>query len=69
MESRDFTGGKATALMEELRKQGAVFIKHASELPTLVNACHDLNGKKEIPGHTKNITKEIVQSTHQKEQN
>ena len=73
IESRDFTGGKATALMEELRKQGAVFIKHASELPTLVNASHDLmelqkNGHKEIPGHTKNVTKEIIQPTHCKEQ-
>ena len=74
IESRDFTGGKATALMEELRKQGAVFIKHASELPTLVNANHDLmelqkNGHKEIPGHTKKVTKEIIQPTHRKEQN
>jgi iron complex transport system ATP-binding protein len=74
IESRDFTGGKATALMAELRKQGAVFIKRASELPTLVNANHDLmelqkNGQKEIPGHTKKVTKEIVQTTRRKEQN
>jgi iron complex transport system ATP-binding protein len=73
IESRDFTGGKATALMAELRKRGAVFIKHASELPTLVNANHDLmelqkNGQKEIPGHTKKVTTEIMQPTQHKEQ-
>ncbi|MGA2385304.1 MAG: ABC transporter ATP-binding protein [Candidatus Bathyarchaeia archaeon] len=73
IENRDFTSGKAAALMEELRKHGAVFIKHASELPTLVNANHDLmelqkNGQKEIPGHTKNVTKEIIQPTKCKEQ-
>jgi len=72
IEGRDFTGGKATALMEELRKNGAFFIKHASELPALVNACHDLmelrkNGHKEIPGHTKNAAKELVQP-YRKEQ-
>jgi iron complex transport system ATP-binding protein len=66
IEGRDFTGGKATTLMEELKKNGAVFIKHASELPALVNASHDLmelkkNGHKEIPGHTKNVAKELVQ--------
>ncbi len=73
IESRDFTGGKATALMEELRKRGAVFIKHASELPTLVNANHDLmelrkNGHKEIPGHTKKVTTEIIHPSPRKEQ-
>ncbi len=40
IESRDFTAGKATALMAELKKAGAIFIKHPSELPTLVNATH-----------------------------
>jgi iron complex transport system ATP-binding protein len=74
IESRDFTGGKATALMTELRKQGAVFIKHASELPTLVNANHDLmelqkNGQNEIPGHTKKVTSEIIRPKQHKEQN
>ena len=71
---RDFTGGKATALMNELKKHGAVFIKHASELPALVNAKHDLmelqkNLETEVPGHTKKATKEIMQPTHHKEQN
>ena len=74
IESRDFTSGKATALMAELRKQGAVFLKHASELPTLVNANHDLmelqkNRQTEIPGHTKNVTKGIIQPTKCKEKN
>lgn len=73
IESRDFTGGKATALMEELKKHGAVFVKHASELPALVNANHDLmelrkNGQKGIPGHTKNVSNEITQSPCSKEQ-
>jgi hypothetical protein len=59
--------------MAELRKRGAIFIKHASELPTLVNANHDLmelqkNGQKEIPGHTKKVTTEIMQPTQHKEQ-
>ena len=44
VESRDFTGGKATALMEELKKNGAIFLKHPSELPTLVNAAHEFVG-------------------------
>ena len=71
LESRDFTAGKATALMEEMRKQGAIFIKHPSELPTLVNATHDLmkpnkSGQMEIPGHTKKITKEIAQQSLRK---
>jgi len=72
IEGRDFTSGKATALMEELKKNGAVFIKHASELPALVNASHDLmelrkNGHKEIPGHTKTAAKELFQP-YRKEQ-
>jgi iron complex transport system ATP-binding protein len=72
MESRDFTGGKATALMGELRKYGAIFIKSPSELPTLVNATHDLielrkRGQMEIPGHTKNVTGEILQPSRHKE--
>jgi cobalamin transport system ATP-binding protein len=58
IEVRDFTGGKATALQSELKKNGAIFVKHPSELPTLVNATHDLmklreNEKIEIPGHMK----------------
>jgi iron complex transport system ATP-binding protein len=72
IESRDFTAGKATALMAELRKQGAIFIKQPSELPTLVNATHKLmkpnkSGQMEIPGHTKQITEEIAHHPHRKE--
>ena len=65
VESRDFTGGIATTMMAELKKYGAIFIKHPSELPTLVNASHDrmeLNkpAQTEIPGHIKNGSKEII---------
>jgi cobalamin transport system ATP-binding protein len=60
IQSRDFTGGKATALLSELRNAGAIFVKHPSELPTLVNRSHDNNElanrcQTEIPGHTKRI--------------
>jgi len=72
IEVRDFTGGKATALMAELRKHGAIFIKHPSELPTLVNATHDLmelrkHAQTEIPGHLKNEPKAITEPTGRKE--
>jgi iron complex transport system ATP-binding protein len=72
IESRDFTGGIATAIMVELRKHGAIFIKHPSELPTLVNATHDrieLNKhvQTEIPGHMKDELKEITQHADHKE--
>lgn len=58
---RDFTDGKAAALMAELRANGAIFIKHPSELPTLVNATHDLIelrkcGNIVLPGHTKDAS-------------
>jgi cobalamin transport system ATP-binding protein len=58
IEERDFTAGKATALLSELKKRGAIFINHPSELPTLVNASHDKmelckHKQTEIPGHTK----------------
>ena len=74
IEARDFTGGKATALMQEVKNYGATFIKTAAELPTLMNARHDLmelqkSGQKEIPGHTKNVTKAIVQPARSKEKN
>ena len=73
IESRDFTSGKATALMEDLRKAGAIFIKHPSLLPTLVNATHAkmelLKCQDEIPGHMKDIPKEITQTADQKEKN
>ena len=58
IESRDFTGGKATAMLTELRNSGAIFVKHPSELPTLVNRSHDKmelakQTLTDIPGHTK----------------
>jgi iron complex transport system ATP-binding protein len=58
IESRDFTGGKATAMIAELRNIGAIFVKHPSELPTLVNRSHDKmeltkQAITDIPGHTK----------------
>jgi iron complex transport system ATP-binding protein len=58
IESRDFTGGKATAMLSELRKKGAIFVKHPSELPTLVNRSHEkMELEKrcgaDISGHTK----------------
>jgi iron complex transport system ATP-binding protein len=58
IETRDFTGGKATSMLAELKKSGAIFVKHPSELPTLVNRSHDKmeiekRCKTEIPGHVK----------------
>jgi iron complex transport system ATP-binding protein len=58
---RDFTDGKAAALMAELRANGAIFIKHPSELPTLVNATHDLIELRKseniiLLGHTKDAS-------------
>jgi len=71
IESRDFTGGKATSLMTELKKTGAIFIKHPSELPTLVNATHAkmelLKHPPKIPGHMKDAPKIITQTSNQKE--
>jgi len=71
IESRDFTGGKATALMVELKKAGAIFIKHPSRLPTLVNATHAkmelLKRQEEIPGHMKDTPKANIQTADQKE--
>jgi iron complex transport system ATP-binding protein len=69
VENRDFTNGKATSLLADLKKYGAVFIKHPSELPTLVNATHDLielckKGQVEIPGHTKDTAKIVLGSSH-----
>jgi iron complex transport system ATP-binding protein len=71
IDERDFTGGKATALLEELRKRGAIFINHPSELPTLVNASQDKielckHKQTEIPGHTKKEPKPI-EITNRKE--
>jgi len=58
IETRDFTGGKAAAMLKELKDCGAVFVKHPSELPTLVNATRDKMelakiARTEVPGHTK----------------
>jgi iron complex transport system ATP-binding protein len=73
IESRDFTAGKATALTTELKKAGAIFIKHPSELPTLVNATHAkmelLKHQPEIPGHIKDSPNAIAQAANQKEVN
>jgi iron complex transport system ATP-binding protein len=71
IESRDFTGGKATALMIELKKAGAIFINHPSELPTLVNATHAkmelLKYQPKIPGHMKDAPQIITSTSSQKE--
>jgi iron complex transport system ATP-binding protein len=73
IESRDFTNGKATALMADLKKAGAIFIKHPSRLPTLVNATHAkmelLRRQDEIPGHMKDAQKTFMQTSNQKERN
>ncbi|MCW3983931.1 MAG: ABC transporter ATP-binding protein [Candidatus Bathyarchaeota archaeon] len=57
IESRDFTGGRATALMRDLKVGGAVFVKHPSDLPSLLNVSKDkLAGLLEhtaLTGHVK----------------
>jgi iron complex transport system ATP-binding protein len=63
IEVRDFSNGRATAMFDDLKKHGAIFIKHPSELPTLVNATHKTlelckNEQTEIPGHMKPVIKE-----------
>jgi iron complex transport system ATP-binding protein len=73
IDARDFTGGKATALMSELRNHGAIFIKSPSELPTLVNATHDTmelrkHAQTEIPGHVKSAPEAVSQHVKRKEQ-
>jgi iron complex transport system ATP-binding protein len=65
IEERDFTNGKAAALFANLRLHGAIFIKHPSELPTLVNATHELmelqkKAPTEIPGHTRDAAKIVI---------
>ena len=69
VDERDFTGGKATALIAELGKKGAIFISHPSELPTLVNASHDKmelckHKQTEIPGHMTKEPKTIKTTDH-----
>jgi len=64
IEGRDFTSGRATALLADLRKHGAIFIDHPAKLPTLVNATHDMielrkRMQTEIPGHMKTATNTI----------
>ncbi len=59
IESRDFTGGKAKALLLELKNEGAIFVKHQSELPSLLNISQDKSElakrvQPEILGHIKN---------------
>jgi iron complex transport system ATP-binding protein len=57
IESRDFTAGKATALMNELKIDGAVFVKHPSDLPSLLNISKaklvDLSEHVALAGHVK----------------
>jgi iron complex transport system ATP-binding protein len=58
IEKRDFTGGKATAILEDLKKKGAIVVKRESDVLSALSAgekeireIHELAG---IPGHTKN---------------
>lgn len=58
IEKRDFTNGKATALLAEMKNIGAIFVKHGSELPSLLNATkkrleYPKCDMTEIPGHIK----------------
>jgi iron complex transport system ATP-binding protein len=70
---RDFTNGKASAIFEELRSHGAIFIKRPIELPTLVNATHDRLKLEDaenaaIPGHKKLLEKPATQTNVKDEQ-
>jgi iron complex transport system ATP-binding protein len=57
IENRDFTDGKATKLMLELKENGAIFVKHQSDLPSLLNLSkNQLKGVSEqaaLAGHVK----------------
>ena len=58
IESRDFTGGEAKAILAELKSEGAIFVKHESDLPSLLNISTDKlaftkQSSTEIPGHMK----------------
>ncbi len=62
IERRDFTGGKAKALLLELKNDGAIFVKHQSELPSLLNISQDKaelakHARTEIPGHMRTVAK------------
>jgi iron complex transport system ATP-binding protein len=56
IESRDFTGGKAKALLSQLKANGAVFVKDQSELLALLNisdyADFAKDKRTQILGHT-----------------
>ena len=72
IEERDFTNGKATAIFTELRNHGAIFIKRPIELPTLVNATHDLiklqeAGSSEVLSHIKGKAKAAIHSNVKEE--
>lgn len=59
IDSRDFTGGKAKELLLQIELAGAVFVKHSSELPSLLNLSKAVGLAKdhtEIPGHTKDAS-------------
>jgi iron complex transport system ATP-binding protein len=64
LEGRDFTGGKATVLLMEMKRFGAIFVDHPSELPTLVNATHDVIKTRQPSaldsGHIKRVSPEQV---------
>ncbi len=56
IESRDFTGGKATKLMSQLKEGGAVFVKSPLDVPSLLNGAKekpDLSVQTALAGHTK----------------
>jgi iron complex transport system ATP-binding protein len=68
IESRDFTGGKATQLLQTLKNSGAVFVKRPADLPTLVSAARDKVElakclQTEIPGHTKKAPKPVAEES------
>ncbi|HMK93973.1 MAG TPA: ABC transporter ATP-binding protein [Candidatus Limnocylindrales bacterium] len=61
IENRDFTGGHAKALMEELKSLGAVFVKNQYELLTKLNISLEKTKLPEelsstIAGHLKDLT-------------
>ncbi|MGD6851363.1 MAG: ABC transporter ATP-binding protein [Candidatus Bathyarchaeia archaeon] len=56
IESRDFTGGKATKLMSQLKEGGAVFVKSPLDVPSLLNGTKEkpnLSVQRALAGHTK----------------
>ena len=67
IENRDFTGGKATTLLQVLKEKGAIFIKRPSELPTLVNAARkeeiDRQAQAKLVLHLKTLPKEEIRES------